>query len=149
MGVLSFFATIDRTSLGLGDLVLPQAGVYELVSVGEGSLQWQHETQNSQFVHGDLRVATVEQNRTGVVQVRVKGASSAAMWTNISTLITAMTQKIFTITFGIGGSNLDFWDVAGPAEYSMLKGGYDKLELISTQSTYEFSTVYSPVSTGV
>ncbi len=117
-----------------------------MVSVAEGNLQYQHETVQGISEHGDLRVASTEQNRTGVVQVRVQGSSPANLWANVSTLIAAFTQPLYAITWSIGGQ-ADFWDRCRPAEFTLLKDTYDKFELLTTQAQYTFNVSYSPVST--
>lgn len=108
--------TIDRTNLGLGDLVFgndPETGFVLAPGLSFGTITWRKNTQGEdQFnVAGRQLIDYCRASTTVAGTVEIYGASEADLQSKIGEAITALTQvdgtsgfQTFTITFSHGGT---------------------------------------------
>ena len=97
---MNFTASIDRTSLSLSALAIT-SDPFALAAEGVdfGPVQYRRQVATSQFVHGGIPTSMVKDLTELGMTVRVKGSTQAVLQTNIDTLIDAVSQWTYTITF--------------------------------------------------
>lgn len=100
--------TVDRTSLGLADMVIDSDGfgAYCITPLGytEPETTPRTTTARSSFVHGDLAVQSVLDTTDMVLEVMVQGTTSAQLETRTDALRQALCQQLdYTITRTLDG----------------------------------------------
>lgn len=100
---LSVAASVTRTSLGLGDLSLSQAGVYEVVSAGPGTKTPILNEVSGRYVSGSAVVNVTWGRGTLPLVVRVYGSTHAQLAARTAALVAAFSQKAYQVTLTLGG----------------------------------------------
>lgn len=101
----TYAATLTRTELGLGTLNIHDGTTYFVRSVDPGRVPIEREEAKSPLVKGSIDIGSVERDAilTGLIQVR--GATHAAVRSNISALLSALRQNEYTLTVTIDGTS--------------------------------------------
>lgn len=138
--------TVTRAELGLGDLT-DAAGFAELASWDPGGVSKRRTTAKSPTLTGGTQTSSVADMRTGVLQLRIFGASKSLLDAQIQTWLTAFEQTSYTLTVALNGIDTT-WD-CDDAEYNLAGDGVDKYRLtaIPMRQVYEFRVPMQPYPT--
>lgn len=100
-------ATITRTELSLSTLTLIDS-TYDIMNqpgLDGGRVSWRRENAASPYVAGVTEIGSVKDDVLTSLVMRVTGASHSDVQTKVSTLISAFSQKTYTLTIGLDGTS--------------------------------------------
>ena len=100
--------TIDRSGLSLADLVIGSEGFspYVIAAGGLGRIGRTPRDATataSPFIHGQLRTASVLEESSLPLTVRVTGTSAADLDAKVTALEDALNQFVYTVTVAVNG----------------------------------------------
>lgn len=134
-------ATISRTELGMSSLSL-QDTTYAVMnnSINGGVVQWRREVAVSPYVAGETEIGSVKDQVRSALTIRVTAGSHAALQTAVSTLVSAFSQKSYTLTLGFDGVTYAW--TCGRADYSI---AFDEAMRLRSVARCTFVLPRSPV----
>jgi hypothetical protein len=143
---LAITATVDRTSLGAGALALHDSS-YRVVSIGPGSRRYKRTTADSDFVHGEVIVASTMKGGERILVVRCTGTSMANLWSLFAALETAFGQETYSVAGTVGGQAFS-WTGCVPAEIEFGgSGSFNKFFVVQYWQDYIVTIPSDPVDT--
>lgn len=138
---------VDRTELGLGDLDLNDGTNYVVVRLGPGAKRRKRVSVNSDYVHGEVVVASPLQHGERLLRVRVLASSGASLFTKLMALDAAFSQSTYSVSGSLDGGSFT-WDGCTPADLEPGEGGeWDKMPLHSHQQEVEILIPSNPIAT--
>lgn len=137
---LSFTGYVTRTELALGNLTLNDSTyrVIRQAGWGPGDIEWDRQTVESPFIHGDFLVNAKKTQVTAPLGIRVTGSSRTDCQNKLATLLRAFEQFSYFISFTLEGVTWTW--LCQPADYSVGDGGaLQPFHLMSNKQEVRFS----------
>lgn len=140
-------AAVTRTELVLGDLNLNDGTTYQVVQAGPGARRRRRKTVTSDWVHGELVIASPLAGVDRQLRVRCKASTGGGLSTAITAVIAAFSQSTYTVS-GTFDTGFPFqWNYCTEADIEPGDGEYmDKFSLHSHQQELVLSIPSSPIS---
>jgi len=146
--------TITRSELSLSTLQLntTPGNNYRVItdSMGTGDISHRRLTADSPWVPGETLVASVKEQVSMPLGIRVTAASNAALKADMTTVVNAFSQFSYTITVTLDSQT---WGVYScqPADFSIGdSGNYQNLQMITYRQEIYLQIPRNPIiSTGV
>lgn len=120
---------------------------YQIVGMGPGSKRRRRVTVDSEFVHGELVVASPLALTERMLTVRCKGSTADGLDTAMKNLDKALGQESYTVTGSFNGKAFT-WADCTPADIEIGEGGYyEKFRLMRHRQEMTIAIPSSPVAT--
>lgn len=145
---------ITRTSLSLADLELntDPGNTYRVItdSMGIGDVSHRRLTASSPWVPGEALIASVKEQVSMPLGIRVTGTTNATLKNNVVALINAFSQFSYTITVTLDSQTWGVYDCQ-PADFSVGSSGtYQNYHMIAFKQDVTLQIPRNPiVSSGV